>query len=299
MSTAGNEENHNNNETSTEPIQTDNNEQSVSDHSSANLEPTASEQPIDKQLFKTWGCTIANVDQTKTTRAYFLNVNGIGSSNIANGLIQIYSHMKEIGTGIGMYAECNLDWNFHDVKNINEQHAARAFTNEICAYSCHPEGSGTPYKPGGTMTTMNGSLATRHLESGSDPTGMGRFSYQSIVGRNNTRIIFITAYRVCFQTINSAGPSTSFFQQWHHLRTNGHHDPNPRQQALDDLRTFIHEKIQEGCDVCLGIDANEDSDSRYQHLTTFASACGLVNTHEFFFDDDFYDNNPLPPTFIK
>jgi hypothetical protein len=149
------------------------------------------------------------------------------------------------------------------------------------------------------MTTMNGPLALRHLESGHDPTGMGRYSYQSIVGRNNTKILFITAYRVCFQDINSAGVKTSFFQQWHHLRINGHAIPNPRQQILEDLKTFIHESIKEGCDVCLAMDANEDSDSQHQKLNNFAGECGLVNAHELFFDEDYYEDHPLPAMFMS
>jgi hypothetical protein len=228
-----------------------------------------------------------------------LNINGIGVNDLSNGFTLMYEHMKATGTAIGMFAETNVDWKNHQVREANEQHGRTAFPNAISAFSCHNEGTGGQYQPGGTMTTMNGAIATRHLESGHDPTGMGRYTYQSIMGQNNTRIMFITAYRVCFQSISSAGTQTSHFQQWHHLRTEGHQNPNPRKQILEDLKTFIHECIKEGCDVCLAMDANEDTDSRHQKINTFAGECGLVNAHELFFDDDFYDDNPLPATCNK
>jgi hypothetical protein len=31
----------------------------------------------------------------------------------------------------------------------------------------------------------------------------------------------------------------------------------------------------------------------------FAGECGLVNIHETYFDEEHYDNDPLPPSFTK
>jgi hypothetical protein len=199
---------------------TNNDNNNNNSHHDSFTEPTTeSNQPP-------WGHPIKKVDQIKVTRAYFCNINGVGTSNLSNGFTMIYAHMKQTGSTIGMFAETNVDWKAHKVRELNKQHGRTAFPNAISAFSCHNKGTGNKYQPG-TTTTMNGPIALRHLESGNDPTSMGRYSYQSIVGQNNTRIMFIMAYHVCFQTIHSAGIQTPYFQQWHHLRTNGHQVPNP------------------------------------------------------------------------
>jgi hypothetical protein len=161
---------------------------------SSDEEEEISQQPANKHLYRLWGCPIDQADQMKVTRAYFLNINGVGTNNLSNGFTSLHAHMQQTGSAIGMFAETNVDWKAHSVKESNKQHGRKVYPNAIFAYSSHNEGIGNIFQPGGTMTTINGGLATRHLESGHDPTGMGRYSYQSIMGRNNTKIMFITAY---------------------------------------------------------------------------------------------------------
>jgi hypothetical protein len=81
------------------------------------------------------GCPITPADQTKVTRAYFLNINGVGTSDLTSGFTLIYAHMKQTGTAIGMLAETNVDWKNYTVKDSNEQHGRTAFPNIISAFS--------------------------------------------------------------------------------------------------------------------------------------------------------------------
>jgi hypothetical protein len=48
--------------------------------------------------------------------------------------------MKETRTAIGMFAETNVDWKNHDVRESNEQHGGTAFPNAISTFSCHNKG---------------------------------------------------------------------------------------------------------------------------------------------------------------
>jgi hypothetical protein len=149
------------------------------------------------------------------------------------------------------------------------------------------------------MMVWSGQLAARHLETGSDPSdpsGMGRFSYQTFNGAKGTKLMFIMAYRVCFQAIETAGDTTSFFHQCHSLLQDGHETPNPRKQVLLDLKELGLTKIGQGYNVCIAMDANEELDSRSNQLSEWMEQCGLVSLHKQFYDAEYYDSNPVPST---
>jgi hypothetical protein len=152
------------------------------------------------------------------------------------------------------------------------------------------------------MMMSSGQLASRHLETSCNPTGMGWYSYQTFNGANGTKLMFITAYRVCFQSIKTAGDTTFFFHQWHSLLQDGHKTPNPRKQVLLNLKELILGKIGQGynvCIVCISMDANEELDSRNNQLLDWIEQCGLVSAHEHFYDAEYYDRHPVPSTYDR
>jgi hypothetical protein len=149
------------------------------------------------------------------------------------------------------------------------------------------------------MMVSSGQLSSRHLETGSDPSGMGRYSYQTFNGANGTKLMFITAYRTCFQTIEGAGETTSYYHQWHNLLRQGHEQPNPRKNVLEDLKEKILSSIGHGFDICISIDANEELDSHNRQFSNWIEQCGLISVHENFYDVEFYDNNAIPSTYDR
>jgi hypothetical protein len=253
----------------------------------------------DRRKYETWGGSTTDPIDNKTTRLYYKNINGVGTRNLSNGFVNIYKHLKNKETSIVCITEPNVDWNQYWIKQTNEDHGREIFHNALFGYSCYKAAAKKPYKPGGTMTVSSGQLASRHLETGCDPSGMGRFSYQTFIGANGTKLIFITAYRVCFQSIETAGETTSFFHQWHSLLQDGHEIPNPRKQVLLDLKDFILTKIGQGYDVCISMDANEELNSRNNQLSDWMEQCGLISAHEHFYDAEYYDSNPVPSTFDR
>jgi hypothetical protein len=260
--------------------------------------PTTTNATLTKKYIP-WGNPTNTPINSNRTRLYYKNINGVGTRNMSNGFVNLYSHMKTTGSSISCFTEPNLDWKQYWIKQTNEDHGRKILQNPIFAYSCHNAPAPNAYKPGGTMMATTGLLASRHLETKVDPSGMGRYSYQTFAGSNGTKIMFITAYRVCFQIIENAGEKTSFYHQWHNLLQQGHEYPNPRKQILLDLKELVLTSIGRGYDVCISMDANEELDSRNHQFSEWAEQCGLISVHEEFYDINYYDSNPIPSTFER
>jgi hypothetical protein len=107
------------------------------------------------------------------------------------------------------------------------------------------------------MIASTGTIAACHLESRTDPTGMGRYSFKKITGTNSRIFLFIVRYRVCKESIATVGETTSFFHQWHELTKLGHQHPNPRQQILNDIQDIVLKAIGKGINVCIAMDATK------------------------------------------
>jgi hypothetical protein len=244
-----------------------------------------------------WGGPTSTPIPSNTTRMYYQNINGVGTRNLSNGFVNMYTHMKSTESAICCYTETNLDWTKYWIKQINEDHGRKLFHNAIFGYACHNTPSKNAYKPGGTMMVATGQLASRHLESGTDASGMGRYSFQTFTGANGTKLMFVTVYRTCFHSIETAGETTSYYHQWHNLLCQGYEHPNPRKQVLIDLKVKILSAIGQGIDVCVSIDANEELNSRNHQFSDWIEECGLISVHENFFDVDYYDTNAIPSTY--
>jgi hypothetical protein len=111
------------------------------------------------------------------------------------------------------------------------------------------------------MIMSTGTIAAWHLETGTNPIGMGWYSYHKITGANGHKIIFIMAYLVFKDYILLAGENTSFFHQWHALTK-----CRQRGQILDDLKAVILWAISKGSDICVAMDANKALDTKKQHF---------------------------------
>jgi hypothetical protein len=81
-------------------------------------------------------------------------------------------------------------------------------------------------------------------------------------GANNKRIALITAYRVCVQSVSSAGVSTASAQQFRKLSKHMREqkmmeDPKPRRQFIMDLQAWIEHLVSVKHEIILCLDANE------------------------------------------
>jgi hypothetical protein len=110
-----------------------------------------------------------------------------------NHLPTLYQHQKDMGVDIALYTETNTNWQQPTTRQIKKTYRHNLFHNTIFAYSSRNTAAQQWYQPGGTMISSTGTLALRHLETGIDQSGMGRYLHHKITGANSHKIIFISA----------------------------------------------------------------------------------------------------------
>ncbi len=118
------------------------------------------------------------------------------------------------------------------------------------------------YQPGGTLTEVFDQWTSRVVEKGSDPFGLGRWSYIILRGKENKKIAFITGYRVGNTSAQSAGPTTAFMQQYRALlaiqKPGSTTSPALHKQFILDLQSWIEHLIHNNHQIILALDNNEE-----------------------------------------
>jgi hypothetical protein len=121
---------------------------------------------------------------------------------------------------------------------------------------------GTYSKMGGKAITAVDRWTHRMHKYGQDPTGAGRWSWFTVLGKNNAKMIYISFYRVFTRPeIHLLG--SAYFQQYHIMEQKdesqlAHLDPH--KQIIRYLQIFMLTYIEQGFTVNLAMDGNE-SDS--------------------------------------
>jgi hypothetical protein len=118
---------------------------------------------------------------------------------------------------------------------------------------CSEEVFTSPVQPGGVAQIILRQLTARVTKHGKDP--YGRFVWHEILLDGNRNLVVVTAYRVSQRRTKGCGPTTSIMQQWRQLRKKGIDNPNPQQQMIDDLTTFLKPHLQAGNEVMIMMDA--------------------------------------------
>ena len=148
------------------------------------------------------------------------------------------------------------------------------------------------YKPGGTMTAYDGNWASR-ITKGVDTHKLGRWSFITILGRNNSLLTIITGYRcVKKQTEKTAGFMSTYMQQERILKQRGI-TSSPQTSFINDLENFIKAKINEGHEILLALDANEQWDDNNSAIRDMAIRLNLYNIAK--------ERHPegVPPSYVR
>jgi hypothetical protein len=144
-------------------------------------------------------------------------------------------------------------------------------TRALCAFNKHEVRLKCSIRQyGGTGQIARGNAGLRHVDKGDDPTGLGRWVWQKILGKDQKLLWVITAYRPV--KTYQAKVYTVYRQQWAHLKTEGF-DPDPRVVLLQDLSAAIQTWRDQGDHVVLMMDVNEDIRSAPIH--TFLDDLGM------------------------
>lgn len=127
---------------------------------------------------------------------------------------------------------------------------------------------------GGTACFLHENTMLRKIDQGEDPTGLGRWIWVLLQGKQGIRVRVISAYRPVKDT---SAKITSVFSQHEHY-FNKVAEPlgyrEPRLAFFEDLDQQVHKWVAAGDQIVIGMDANEDLNDAPQEWT---SKWGLVN----------------------
>eukprot|EP00957_Ditylum_brightwellii_P160227 12198633-Ditylum_brightwellii.AAC.1 len=107
---------------------------------------------------------------------------------------------------------------------------------------------------GGTCIWLVNDMAGQHVTSGEDKSGLGRWSYVKIAGRDQCEIVFVNAYKPCVQS--NPGDNTVTVQHKHLLTTQGVKETNPCKACDRDLLKQLDQWREARSEIFLMIDAN-------------------------------------------
>jgi hypothetical protein len=187
-------------------------------------------------------------------RVIFVNIHGIPSLADHPKNTMIREAINKTGASIIGLAETNLDWNRLNGKNKWEDRSF-GWWEDMTSTHCNNilEQPKHHYQPGGNLQITRGKCRYRIIGSGRDKSNMGRWTWQRISGKTGISTRIITAYRPC----KSKGLTTTYMQQRRILDVRKIRNC-PRMQMIDDLTEEIKEWLDNGEQIILMIDLNDD-----------------------------------------
>jgi len=242
------------------------------------IDDTIHSNPL-QDITDTYGDFPHHTKQASSFRVIYANVNGLSTSNLEQECHQIGAtadahHIDFLGL-----VEINVNWQNSTVQRTVCNTLRKYWKKTVINGSSTPTLNTTTYQPGGTL-----SLVGNHWTGGSrayeDTGGMGRWTEVRIQGRQHRQLIIVTTYRVPQATITTAGPSTSYYHQWHYLRCQGEPHPDPRSKLLQDLGDHLTSLQNENTAILILMDANEAYTDRNSKLHTWLQQYSFVDVHQ-------------------
>ena len=187
--------------------------------------------------------------ENKNIRVSFVNINGIGPWAKSEKSEEIRKYMISSAVDVMGISEVGVNWSkVHNVHTLWERTKKWFHTRRIgVSYNTTQTITGR-LQQGGTATLVAGEVAHRYKDSGFDATGLGRWSWVLLSGKQRCVTRFVTVY--C--PTKSFGPSTVYTQQLTQLKT------DPIARFWDDLAKEIHTWQQKGEQLVIMGDWNEE-----------------------------------------
>ena len=216
-----------------------------------------------------------NIQPAGLTRVVFQNVRGVPDRSNHPKQTRLFDWIKKERVGIALFAEMNKHWpsvprgqKWRD--RLRSSFSAGHFSS-VAWNTRQRRIGGSKSQPGGCSTSIIGQVAHGAQSSGQDPTGLGRFSWCRIQGKARKRnfwnsaddedvrsrtqdLIVVSAYRPCG---SGKGPTTVWAQHKDYFLSKGRQE-DPRAAFITDLEAAIEEWTSWGCEIIIGMDANED-----------------------------------------
>ena len=187
-------------------------------------------------------------------RLLFANINGIPATADHPKNSMIKASITKTGASIIGFAETNLCWKKLRGKERWEERSY-GWWEDMRSVTSHNtlETPKKVYQPGGNMMISQGKIKFRIIESGVDPSNMGRWCWQLFSGKRGVTTRVITAYRPC----KSRGLTSTYIQQTCILDAKKV-DACPRQKMINDITVQIKEWLNNGDQIILMLDLNDN-----------------------------------------
>ncbi len=167
---------------------------------------------------------------------------------------QLVNHIREGEYDIFMMEEIGLFWGKIDPSDQwDERVMGLADSTAIFAHNTTEPELSDKLQYGGVGMVATAEAKHRIVERGKDPSGMGRWVWMRMEGKEGHHVRFVTAYRPC----QSGGAGSVFQQQARAMAVNKDYR-NPRTAIMQDLVATMNEWKTLGDHIILGMDANED-----------------------------------------
>jgi hypothetical protein len=216
-----------------------------------------------------------SIDTSKIFRILLQNPNGVRPS-VTDPEFMFSLHLcNEVGVGAICLAETNLNWHYYQHTAALRRCLHRNWSSSKFQTSVPDEKFIGNYQPGGTTSIITDRWTSRIVQYGMDPFGLGRWSYVILRWKSETNICIITAYRVCND--KTTGPKTAYQQQKRQLsallrQENGIINVDPFRQFVLDLHSWIASVQEDGTQIVLCLDNNEEISPNQGQLINMGSS---------------------------
>ena len=138
------------------------------------------------------------------TRLFYININGIDNGNRDHSLLYLCQHLQEVGVDIISLTETNVHWKRPHVTS-NFKRILQDTWSEGSIGTCTSESNiswDSNYKPGGTVMISLHKITSATINKGEDPSGLGRWTFMTIMRKNNNSTTIFNMYRPCDSPIS-------------------------------------------------------------------------------------------------
>lgn len=186
-----------------------------------------------------WGHIMEGIDHQKIMRVLLQTPNGIKPHITEYDFLFGLRTCEELGVGFLGLSEKILNWSQAHHIISTRRCFKKTWQHSSIQMSQQDEAFSKVYQPGGTMSAIVGPWTSRVIEHGSDPHGLGRWSFIIMRGKADRRVAIVTSYRVCHR--KTAGPKIAYRQQFCALSklfrdSNIARQPDPHRQCILDLQ---------------------------------------------------------------
>jgi hypothetical protein len=147
-------------------------------------------------LHNSWGHSLESIDASSTFRIFLQNPNRLSLYDSNLSLMKDLETCQNYGAAVISLPETNVNWELPGQRNTLSKLLSRNFDHTSIITSRASEPFHSSYQPGGTATIVCNNWTSRIFSKGSDPHGLGRWSYVILRGKGTTKVALITAYNV-------------------------------------------------------------------------------------------------------